>query len=196
MNQNNRAHLVNYLNLNASTIKEIKYNEILDLQHLVWHTIENDHVIFTAGNGGSYSTASHAVCDFGKGINTLANKQLRVSCLLDSVPTLTAWSNDDSYDQALGKILNLQQRKGDVLLLISGSGNSRNLIHAAEVAKKVGNKVISLVGFDGGILKQISDLAVHVPSNDMQIVENMHLLIIHYIFQSTSELAIKSGKKN
>jgi D-sedoheptulose 7-phosphate isomerase len=196
MNPVSNKHLSNYLNSNAIAMNKINQKEIFDLQNLIWETIFNDKVIFTAGNGGSYSTASHAVCDFGKGINAKINKKLRISCLLDSLPILTAWANDYSYKLALGNLLSHQQRPGDVLLLISGSGNSENLIYAAETAKKVNNKVVSLVGFDGGALKQISDYVVHIPSHDMQIVENLHLMIVHYIFQSSTQMSIERELQN
>jgi D-sedoheptulose 7-phosphate isomerase len=168
---------------NIDAINALDENELVQLNNIIEEAMSNDNSIYMAGNGGSYATASHAVCDFSKGINLKNKSKLRVYCLLDSIPTLTAWANDFDYQSALANTLDIYQKPNDILFLISGSGNSVNLIEAAKKARELGNKVISITGFDGGQIRKISDFNINVKSDDMQVIENLHLLIIHLIFK-------------
>ena len=142
--------------------------------------------IFIAGNGGSSATASHVTVDWQKGLGLLLEKQIHVDCLTDNVPLLTAYSNDLSYEVALGKILASKAKSDDLLVLFSGSGKSKNIIFAAQEAKRLGVTVLSLTGFDGGELKPVSDLNVNVPSTNMQIIEDIHGVFGHMVLRSFS----------
>jgi D-sedoheptulose 7-phosphate isomerase len=143
--------------------------------------------IFIAGNGGSSATASHITVDWQKGIGKILKRSIHVDCLTDNVPLLTAYSNDESYVTALGSILKGKSKPGDLLITISGSGNSQNIIHLVDVGKKLGCTIMSLTGFDGGQLKNKSDFNLNVPSSNMQIIEDIHGMFGHMVLKSYGE---------
>jgi len=135
--------------------------------------------IYFFGNGGSASTASHFVVDIGKA--TIQGDQRRFKCvaLVDSVESLTAWANDSEYAKVFSEQLRGLAQAGDVAVGISGSGNSPNVLRAMELAKTMGLRTIGLTGMGGGKLKELSEIPVVVPSNSMQHIEDIHLLICH-----------------
>lgn len=137
--------------------------------------------IFTCGNGGSASTASHFVCDVVKGASYGRDKRFKIMALTDSLATLTAYSNDVSYEQVFVEQLKNFATAGDVLLAISGSGNSPNVLRAVEYAKTVGCKTIALSGRDGGKLGALADLNIQVPIHHMGRIEDVHLIACHMI---------------
>lgn len=137
--------------------------------------------VFTCGNGGSAATASHFASDLSKGALAPGKAAFRAICLSDNVPLLTAWSNDVHYEYAFAERLKPWVSRGDVLVAISGSGNSKNLLNAVDVAKSAGAFTIGLAGFDGGKLKDAVDLAVVVPCYCMEQVEDVHLCLCHLI---------------
>ena len=135
--------------------------------------------IFACGNGGSASTASHFVCDVVKGASYGRDKRFRILALTDSLATLTAYSNDVHYDCVFAEQLKNFADSGDVLIAISGSGNSPNVVNAADYARSVGCKVIGLTGRDGGKLAKLSDLNIHIPVQHMGRIEDAHLIVCH-----------------
>jgi D-sedoheptulose 7-phosphate isomerase len=135
--------------------------------------------IFTCGNGGSSSTASHFACDLSKGTITPNRPRFRVVALTDNVPVMTAWSNDASYEDVFVEQLRNLMRRGDVLLAISGSGNSPNVLRAVELACQVGGITIGFSGFDGGQLSRMVDVPVVVPCHCMEQVEDVHVVLCH-----------------
>ena len=135
--------------------------------------------VFIFGNGGSASTASHFVNDFNKGVSERLGQGFRFFCLNDNVPTMMAVANDISYNQIFALQLKNYLQLGDVVLAISGSGNSTNVIEAVCFANQYGVETIGLVGFDGGRLKELVQHCIHVPVDDMQKVEDLHLVINH-----------------
>src|SRR5579884_1797449 len=144
---------------------------------------ETAHTVFLCGNGGSAALASHFACDLGKGVSHYSpGARFRVVSLADNVPTITAWANDASYDEIFAEPLSNLVQPDDVLIAISGSGNSRNILRAAEVAGAAGALTIGLTGFEGGKLKPLCDICVVVPSDNMQIIEDLHVSITHAIF--------------
>jgi len=172
-----------YISAHDTTLREILK---LDIENFVFElrkVLSNNGILWTAGNGGSSSTASHAQCDFSKGIHKRLEIQSRVVCLTDMTATHSAWANDFSFDTAIENLCMNFVSLNDALLLISGSGNSKNILNAALYAKSKGIKIFALTGFDGGALKSIADFCIHVPSNDMQVVENIHLILVHWIFK-------------
>lgn len=133
--------------------------------------------IYVCGNGGSAATASHLAVDLGK--NVALNAKPRVVSLTDNVPWLTALANDDCFaDCFAGQLVNLVQRD-DLVIGISASGNSENVIRALEVGRAHGATTLALVGFGGGRLAEIADRFVHVDSYDYGVVESVHLIITH-----------------
>jgi len=140
--------------------------------------------VFLCGNGGSAALASHLACDLGKGTaNCNGGKRFRVLALTDNLPTLTAWANDSSYDDVFSEQLKNFVQPHDVMFAISGSGNSKNVLNALQVAREAGAATVGISGFEGGAMKSLCDLCVIVPCNDMQIIEDLHLSIAHSIFR-------------
>jgi D-sedoheptulose 7-phosphate isomerase len=140
--------------------------------------------VFVCGNGGSAALASHFACDLGKGTAYCnGGKRFRVLALTDNLPTLTAWANDSGYEHVFSEQLKNFVQPNDVLFAISGSGNSKNILNALQSAREAGATTVGLSGFQGGAMKSLCDLCVVVPSNDMQIIEDLHLALAHSIFR-------------
>jgi D-sedoheptulose 7-phosphate isomerase len=140
--------------------------------------------VFLCGNGGSAALASHLACDLGKGTAYCnSGKRFRVLALTDNLPTLTAWANDSSYDDVFSEQLRNFIEPHDVAFGISGSGNSKNVLNALQVAREAGAVTVGISGFQGGAMKSLCDLCVIVPSTNMQIIEDLHLAIAHSIFR-------------
>ncbi len=156
--------------------------------------------IYICGNGGSAATASHYAGDFNKGVNLgliglgghnsdevpTAEKirkcdvpMYNFECLSDNIPTLMAEANDESYAEVFRFPLSVKMKEGDVVIGISGSGNSTNVINALDFAKKNGGITVAIVGFDGGKMKGIADYSIQVDVNDMQISEDIHMILDH-----------------
>jgi D-sedoheptulose 7-phosphate isomerase len=141
--------------------------------------------IFVIGNGGSAATASHMMNDLNKG--TLGHKgdapwkRFRVIALTDNVSLMTAWANDTDYNTVFSEPLKNLAQTGDLLIAISASGNSPNIIAAVNAAKELGVKIIGLTGFGGGKLAKLADVVFDVPSGDYGPVEDIHMILDHII---------------
>lgn len=166
------------------TIQSLNLADLGAIQKLIEEVERRQGTIFTCGNGGSASTASHFVCDWTKMYFEAKQKKLKTFCLNDNVNLLTAYSNDTTYQEAYSRILAAYAAPGDVLICVSGSGNSPNVVQAIEAAKALDVHVIGVVGFDGGKVKQLSDQCFHVESSDMQICEDIHLSFGHWMMRS------------
>jgi D-sedoheptulose 7-phosphate isomerase len=140
-----------------------------------------DRTIYFFGNGGSASTASHFVVDIGKATIRGDHRRFKCVALVDNVETLTAWANDADYAKVFSEPLATLAQPGDVAFGISGSGNSPNVLEAMSAAKRLGLRTIGLTGIGGGKLKGAVEIPVVVPSNSMQHVEDVHLLICHLL---------------
>ena len=180
---NNIREVTEYFEKLKDTMDLIDKNSISETIDILRECYEKGSDIFICGNGGSGSTASHIVCDFNKGISMYHEKKFRMISLNDNMATITAIANDCSYDDIFLMQVEGKLRPGDVLMAISGSGNSKNVIRIAEYFRKEGNRVISLTGYDGGKLKGLADIKIHVPINDMQKAEDAHMIILHMIAQ-------------
>ena len=137
--------------------------------------------IYFCGNGGAASTASHFACDLGKNTAHASKGRFRTIALVDNVPAVTAWGNDSGYDRIFVEQATNLMRPGDVLVAVSGSGNSPNVLHAADYARSLGCTVVSLIGFSGGALKEKSDVALIVPGRSIEQAEDGHLILNHAI---------------
>lgn len=137
--------------------------------------------IFVCGNGGSASTASHFVTDMLKGASYNRPVRFRILALTDSLSTITAYSNDVCYDCVFTEQLRNFAQPGDILMAISGSGNSPNVVDAARAAKELGCKVIALTGRNGGKLGPAADLDINVPEPHMGRIEDAHMIVCHMI---------------
>lgn len=148
---------------------------------------EQNRTVFVCGNGGSASTASHMAADLGKNTVVPGKTRLRVLSLNDNMAWFSALANDLGYENVfVEQIANLLQ-PGDVLVTISASGNSPNVVKAAEFARSHGGKVVALVGFKGGKLKEIADVTVHLDSADYGPVEDGHLILNHMFVELLRE---------
>jgi D-sedoheptulose 7-phosphate isomerase len=141
-------------------------------------------MVYLFGNGGSASLASHLACDLGKGTAYCdRGKRFRALALTDNLPTLTAWANDSSYEDVFSEQLRNFVQAEDVAFAISGSGNSKNVLNALRVAREAGATTVGISGYLGGEMKSLCDICAVVPSEDMQIIEDMHVAIAHSIFR-------------
>jgi len=168
-----------YIACEIETLQKLDINAINEVLNLLIDTAKKHKRIYIFGNGGSSATASHFQNDFGKGISEYVDDKFRFQCLNDNVATLMAVANDIGFEEVFRFQLNGVIEPGDVVIAISGSGNSKNVINAVEYAKKCGNKVIGLTGYNGGKLKELSDISLHVPINSMQVTEDVHMVFDH-----------------
>jgi len=172
-----------YLQLQVDAIIKLK-NSSQNIQKIVDSLLKAREVggkIFIMGNGGSASTSTHFVADLLKTSITKNEKRFKAISLSDNIPVILAWSNDESFDRIFVEQLKNFLQKDDVVIGISGSGNSINVINAINFANDSEAVTISLTGMDGGELSKISKINVTVPSNDMLTIETMHLAICHLL---------------
>ena len=151
---------------------------------MIMDAYHNGSHIFIMGNGGSGATASHFACDINKGCCMDLDKKFKVMCLNDNMPTLLALANDVSYDVVFEEQLKNFFIPGDLVIGISGSGNSENVLRAIRYANREGGRTIGLSGFSGGRLSETAQQAFIAPVHDMQKVEDVHIIIVHMIMQT------------
>ncbi|MGZ4787483.1 MAG: D-sedoheptulose-7-phosphate isomerase [Terriglobales bacterium] len=154
-----------------------------DIVASLFDAYERRRTIFLFGNGGSASLASHMACDLGKGTSApRRSKRVRVVALTDNIPTITAYANDNGYENIFSEQLKNLAQSGDVAVAISCSGNSPNVIKALQVARALRMTTIGIGGFAGGNMKKLCDIPLIVPSENMQVIEDLHLSIAHCVF--------------
>lgn len=168
-----------YLEREISVIQALDTEEINRVLNLLAEALENENAVYIFGNGGSAATASHYQNDFNKGISEHTAKKFRFCCLNDNTATLMAIANDIGYEEVFRFQLMGRLRSGDIVIAISGSGNSANVIRAAEYAKQQGARVVGITGYNGGRLRQLADFSLHAPVNSMQITEDIHMIFDH-----------------
>lgn len=168
-----------YLEQEIDVLKRIDLSAVNAALNLLEEGIKREATIYVFGNGGSAATASHFQNDFNKGVSEHIDKKFRFLCLNDNVATIMAIANDIGYEDVFRFQLQGKVKEGDILMAISGSGNSINVINAVEYGKKFGCKVVGLTGYSGGKLKELSDISLHVPVNSMQITEDVHMIFNH-----------------
>jgi D-sedoheptulose 7-phosphate isomerase len=171
----------NYFELVCKTLDGLSRENISALTDILLNARDNEETIFVFGNGGSGANASHICGDFIKGVSYGLEKRFRVICLNDNIPALMAIANDISYEDIFVEQLKNFLKKNDVVIGISGSGNSMNVVKALEYANKVGAKTIALCGYTGGIIKNIANISIHAEIDNMEVVEDVHLVIAHCI---------------
>jgi len=163
--------------------QEVPAEDLERVLQAILRAYEADGTVFVLGNGGSASTASHLACDMGKGTAIPGQRRLRVVSLTDNPALLTAWANDTSYEMVFKEQLENLLQPGDVVIAISASGNSPNVLRAVEYAKQQGAVTIGLIGFGGGKLKRLVDLDITVSSRNYGQVEDYHLTLNHIFSQ-------------
>lgn len=168
-----------YLSVLKKQIDSLNRGDVLRFLEILLDARDRGSHIFIMGNGGSAATASHFVCDFNKGLSRPERKRFRFICLNDNVPSMMAYGNDKGYEDIFVEQLRNFLESGDVVIGISGSGNSMNVVHALQYAKERGCQTVGLVGYDGGKIKKLAHHCVHIDLADMQIVEDMHMILDH-----------------
>lgn len=166
----------------SEVLKKLDYSQIGEFIKCLLEAREKSATIFFIGNGGSAATASHYANDIAIGTRQ-TDKPFKAHALTDNVAQITAIANDDGYEHIFTKQLQNFAKSGDVLVAISASGNSPNVLAAIDYAKKKGLKVVGLSGFDGGKLREISDIKIHVETRKGEYgpVEDVHMFIDHLV---------------
>lgn len=162
-------------------MSELPLDELERLSEFLFRAYRNDKQVFTLGNGGSSSTASHMAADLAKNTIGANMHRFRIMSLNDNVSIMTALANDLSFENVFAEQLINHIRAGDVLLVVSASGNSPNVLKAMRYARSRSAEVAGLLGFDGGAARRLADIALVVPSNHYGVVENAHLVINHIL---------------
>ena len=179
-----------YIENLTMTLNNLKVSDIETCANILLEAYENGNNIFICGNGGSAATASHFACDINKGVSYGLEKRFKIIPLTDNLGTITAYSNDVGYDVVFVEQLKNFFNPGDVIIGISGSGNSRNVLKAIEFVNQHNGKSIGWTGFDGGLLKDIAHHSVNANINDMQISEDIHMTMVHILMKIfTKELS-------
>ena len=166
-------------------LSRVNKKDIEEITEIIHKAYLNERTIFILGNGGSASTASHFACDLGKGtlskVYDINEKRFRVVSLTDNIATISAYANDLSFDDVFIQQLRNLVHKGDMVIAITGSGNSKNVVKAVKYARDSGATTIGLLGFDGGRVKKLLDKYVIIPSDHYGRIEDVHLILEHMI---------------
>lgn len=177
--KNYMEQIKEYIKMEKEVLNSIPIEDVNRVMNVLEDARLKKKRIFICGNGGSASTASHFECDFNKGISYDQKIKYDFECLSDNVPMMMAIANDISYDDIFVVPLHNKLKSEDIVIGISGSGNSENVIRAIQYGNEVGAETIAFVGYNGGRLKEIAKNHIHIKVNNMQIVEDMHLMLDH-----------------
>jgi D-sedoheptulose 7-phosphate isomerase len=178
-----REYFLDYCTGLSKALESVSLERFEEFVHLLENAYQDGRQVFFMGNGGSGSTASHFACDLNKGVSYGRQKRFRVISLNDNVPTLTAYANDVSYENVFVEQLRNFLRPGDLVVGISGSGNSPNVLKAISYANGLGAHTVGLCGFNGGKLAAIVRTPLLAPVHDMQKAEDVHMILLHVVMQ-------------
>lgn len=178
-----RSSVATYFNDLAALVPRLPYADVDRIVGALFQAIEDERTIFVFGNGGSATAASHMMCDINKGTREQGeSRRPRVMALTDNVALLTAWANDSGFEQVFSEQLKTFVRRGDVAFAISASGNSANVIRGLQAARQRGAFTAGISGYQGGRMRELCDLCAVVPSDNMQLIEDMHQAMLHSMF--------------
>src|SRR2546425_1387043 len=175
---NNSAEILNakqYFDELQRVVANLPHDSINQIAEVLVQANETGRMVYLFGNGGSAALASHFACDLGKGAANGMGKRFRVVAFTDNVPLITAWANDSKYEDIFAEQLSNLVHADDIAFAISGSGNSPNVLRALTVAREAGAITIGLTGFQGGKMRELCDTCMIVPSDNMQVIEDLHL---------------------
>ena len=179
MSTDYRDDIRKYIEDEIAVMRSLDVDRVNEVMDLLVRTMEAGKAVYIFGNGGSAATASHFQNDFNKGISEHTERKFNFQCLNDNVATMLAVANDIGYDEVFRFQLQGHIRPGDIVIAISGSGNSRNVLNAVQYAREQGNKVVGVYGFGGGRLKALSDYHLEAKTTSMQITEDIHMIFDH-----------------
>lgn len=183
--------VANYLSAHYQIARKIDVEIFQKGIEVIKATFDSGKKIITCGNGGSASTASHYITDWNKMVNLATGKKFRGVSLCDNVGLITAYGNDLTYADVFAGQIDALMDEGDLLVAVSGSGNSLNILRAIEAARRANGNVLGVVGYDGGKMMPMCDHSVLVPSFDMQLCEDVHLMFGHMVMKTLCGSAIK-----
>lgn len=183
------ADSIGYINQMTMVLAGFPHQDIATLVKALEIAKHEERTIYVMGNGGSGATASHWVCDMNKGASYGHARRFKMICLNDNFSTVMAYSNDVSYEAIFEEQLKNFLRPGDLVIGISGSGNSPNVIRAIEYANANGGRTIGMTGYSGGALKEKAQISIHFPVHDMQMVEDLHMMAAHICMQASCSAA-------
>jgi D-sedoheptulose 7-phosphate isomerase len=181
----------NYFRAHQELSTKIDFNQIDFAIQLIKSKYKSGSKIITCGNGGSAYTASHYITDWNKMVNLATGERFKGISLCDNIGLITAYANDLAYEEIFSGQLKSIMDKNDLLITVSGSGNSPNVIKAIEYANSIGADTLAIVGYDGGKAMQLSKYSVWVPSFDMQLCEDIHLMFGHLVMKELCNTPIK-----
>ncbi|MFW5714523.1 MAG: D-sedoheptulose-7-phosphate isomerase [Brevefilum sp.] len=170
-----------YFTALKAVINNFPIEDLIELLSVLENARDEERAIFICGNGGSWATAAHMVCDFGKNTRMPDSKRMIVIGLGDNIPSLTAYANDEGYDRIFAEPLISLIEPKDVLIAISGSGNSPNVLRAVEEANARGGITLGLTGFEGGELVDKVDHCLVIPTDSMEMIEDFHMIVDHIL---------------
>lgn len=176
-------HINDYRNKLDDGLKNLDHFMFKEVVNVLVNAFNARANIFVCGNGGSAAISEHFTCDHSKGINSNTNYFPKFISLTSNVSLLTAYANDNGYTNVFSEQINNFAENGDVLIAITSSGNSPNIIKAVDTAKNLGLTVITFTGFDGGIVRNKSYYNFHIPVNNYGVVEDCHHIIMHMLAQ-------------
>jgi len=179
-----RQRFLDYCHDLKQALDAVSVEAVEEFVQLLERACQEGRQVFLMGNGGSGTTASHVACDLNKGVSFGRQKRFRAICLNDSLPTVMAYANDVSYEEIFVEPLKNFLRPGDVVIALSGSGNSANVLKAVDYANQQGAFTVGLSGYDGGKLARLVRMPLVVPVQDMQKAEEVHLTIFHVAMQA------------
>ncbi len=192
MDSNKSRHTIYFENLHKA-LMEISPADIDAVRDEILNTYEKRGTVFIFGNGGSGATASHMAGDYIKGVSHGLEKRFKWICTNDNYTGFTAIANDLSYDDVFVEPLKNFLDKDDLVIGLSGSGNSTNVVKAMQYAADRGVKTVAMCGFRGGKIKDICDLVIHAQIMDMEVAEDVHMVVLHTIKQEIIQLMHKEG---
>ncbi len=186
----------NYISHLHATLDALAEETIQAVIELLHETRMSQQQIFIMGNGGSAATASHMVCDFMKNTRQPGLPNMRVIGLADNMPVFSALANDEGYENVFSGQLESFVQPGDVVIAISGSGNSANVLKAVELANQRGARTVGITGFKGGKLGKLVEFHINVPSDSIEHVEDVHMVLDHVITNNLRQAAMQELSPN
>ena len=183
----------NYIDQHNLVLSNLDVEEIENAINMIKNTIQKGKRVAVCGNGGSANAASHYITDWNKMVYIHTNIKFNGICLSDNVGLITAYSNDLSYTDVFSEQVKNLLKNGDLLITLSGSGNSENVVKATIAAKKMNVNTLTICGYDGGKLKQLSDHSVWIRSFDMQLCEDAHIVFGHMVTKDLCNCSISNN---
>jgi len=177
-------NISNYITEHNKVLSNLDVDSLQDAINMVLDAFQRGVKIITCGNGGSASTASHYITDWAKMANLATGKKFRGFSLVDNIGLVTAYGNDLSYEDVFSGQCGALLDKGDLLVVVSGSGNSPNIVKAVNEANKIGADTLAILGYDGGNVLKLANKTFLVPSFDMQVCEDIHLMFGHMVMKA------------